>query len=680
MSADFADSRGLAALVAAMAAILLAPLSSSGVEFVLRRAPAAAAGTAGSAVLWCGDLPAEQATLAVAGPDGPVPARILWQRRGDPLAIVFETAGRGDTFTARLTAGGGALPDWTPRAGVLLETRSLPDGPVDRLVDVQKLWRQATNTQGRGLVPAIFDGFNRHGPTTAFLVRYVGWFGAPQDGRYEFATLSTDASFLLVDGRPVAEWPGWHGVEGGRHGQHRGAVQLGRGPHSIEYWSAQGGASGCAMSANWQPPGAARLEPMPASAFLPVAAFDVAAARGEGSEAAFGWRLVRSARAGQAAMVAVKLWRLNAEDPGLQAEWRLDDGTQRTGQAFEHVFGRTGLRQVELAMRRQGRVVARRRETVNVRPLWSQAAECPDSGYAEMRDRALGQALDRLPPDDAAGFVDMAERLDDAALLGKLGAAVLSRPEAFTGRQARVLHRLGFFYQRPAVQQYDSVTSAWHAVLADPAAPDVLRARTAVHLAGFLVHTCREVDEGLRLLDEQAPDAALSDEDRRLRTIFRADALVLLGRREAALAAYREAGTAVARADTDYEVRRRARIENARDFLRRKEYDAAEQVVRGLEWEWPLERLDLESGLLMVEVFRGRGENVMALGACRRLLAAAPADSRRPDLLLAAAEICRDLKRSAECRRLLAQLGREHPYSEAEARAKDRFPEEVIGQ
>jgi len=61
------------------------------------------------------------------------------------------------------------------------------------------------------------------------------------------------------------------------------------------------------------------------------------------------------------------------------------------------------------------------------------------------------------------------------------------------------------------------------------------------------------------------------------------------------------------------------------------------------------------------------------------MLAAAPAAPRRSDLLLLTAQICRDLKRDSDCQALLAQLWKDHPYSEAAALAKDRFPGMVIG-
>jgi len=308
-----------------------------------------------------------------------------------------------------------------------------------------------------------------------------------------------------------------------------------------------------------------------------------------------------------------------------------------------------------------------------------QLAEFPEHVYNDLRDRTLKEALSAMAPVDLAGFVRMAEKVEDWPFMGELAEVVYGRRTAFTNKTASTLHRLGFYYQRPGVMQYDRAIRVWRAVLADSTADAELRARTAVHLAGFLVHSGLDVAGGQRLLNEDAPDERLSGVDLRLRTIFRADALVLLGQREAAVACYRQAGNAVANDDTDYEVRRRSRIENARDYLRRKEYDAAEQVVRGLEWECPMERMELETGMLMAEVYRGRGEYLFALGVCRRLLAAAPADPRRSDLLLVAAQACRDLKRDSDSKALLAQLWKEHPYSEAAALAKDRFPEMVVG-
>jgi hypothetical protein len=659
-------------------ALAFAGSASAGIcEFTVRHEAGAWPAAAGAVTVWPVGVTPEQARMEVVSAAGTVGSRVLWGRSGDPMTIVFDTSSGAETYTVRIgNTGASPTPDWTPRAGLVLETRSRADGPVDKLTQLQNLWQHATNTFGRSLVPNIYDGAHRHGRAVDFLSRYSGWFQAPKDGRYEFAIVADNASFLLIDNRPVAAWPGWHDVEGSRHGQHNGAIEIKRGAHQIEFWNAQN-AAGFAISVAWQPPGAAHFAVMPPEAFAPVATFRVTAVQGD-TRAAMSWDVLNHAQAGENILVGMRFRALTPEE-GVNYLWRFDDGTEHHGAECAHVFSREGMRRVELTLRRQGQVVGTVQQTVSVHPNWLQLAEFSEHIYNDLRDRTLKESLNSMAPADLAGFVRMAEKVEDWTFLEGLAEAVYSRRTAFTGELASTLHSLGFYYQRPGVMQYDRVQTVWRAVLADPTAGAELRARTAVHLAGFLVHSGMDVAGGQRLLEENAPDESLSWIDRRLKTIFRADALVLLGQREAAVACYRQAGNVVANNDTDYEVRRRSRIENARDYLRRKEWDAAEQVVRGLEWEWPMERMELETGMLMAEVHRGRGELLMALGVCRRLLAAAPAAPRRSDLLLLTAQICRDLKRDGDCKALLAQLWKDHPYSEAAALAKDRFPEMVIG-
>ncbi len=670
--------RSAAALAAGMLAC--AGLASAGIcEFTVKREGGAWPAAAGSVTVWPVGVTPEQARMEVVTATGTVGSRIVWARTGDPMTLIFDTSGGAETYTVRISnAGVLPTPDWTPHSGLVLETRSRADGAVDKLTHVQNLWQHATNTFGRSLVPNIYDGTHRHGRPADFLSRYSGWFQAPRDGRYEFAVVADNASFLLIDSRPVAEWPGWHGVEGSRHGQHNGGIELTRGAHQIEFWNVQN-TGGFSIRVAWQLPGESRFVVMPSEAFAPVASFRVTGVAGDPVPAAIAWDVVQHAQAGEEIMIGMRFRALTSAE-GVNCLWRFDDHTEHQGNECLHVFSREGLRRVELTLRREGKVIGTLPQAISVHPNWLQLAEFPEHVYTDLRDRAGKESLPQMAPADLAGFVRMAEKVEDWAFMGELSDAVYARRAVFTNELASTLHRLGFYYQRPGVMQYDRVSTVWRAVLADPGVEADLRARTAVHLAGFLVHSGMDVAGGQHLLEEEAPDERLSGIDRRLKIIFRADALVLLGQREAAVACYRQAGNAVANNDTDYEVRRRGRIENARDYLRRKEWDAVEQVVRGLEWERPLERMELETGMLMADVHRGRGENLFALGVCRRLLAAAPADPRRSDLLLVTAQVCRDLKRDSDCKALLAQLWKDHPYSEAAALAKDRFPGMGNGQ
>ena len=654
--------------------VLFAGSSLAGIcEFSVVRDGGIWPAEAGAVAVYPVGVVPELARLEVITTSGVVGSRAVWARTGEPMTVIFDTSGGAEAYTVRLSSDGTSpTPDWMPHAGLLLETRSRAEGPVEKLAQVQQLWQHATNTFGRSRVPNIFDGSHRHGRSADFISRYSGWFQAPVAGRYGFAIIADNASFLLIDGAPVVEWPGWHNVDGARYGQHSGTVELSRGRHQLEFWNVQG-TSQFVISLAWQPPNEARFVILPPEAFLPVASFRVAGVRGDQAPAIFSWAVAQHALAGEeAGLFGLRFQALDAGE-GKSFHWRFDDHTEQSGSSCLHVFSRSGARRVELTVRQQGHVLGTVQQMVSVHPNWLQGAEFPEQVYAELRSHVSPETLDQMAPADLAGYLRLAEKVEDWGFMKDLAGAVYRRQAVFTNELAATLQSLGFYYQRPGVMQYDRVVAVWRAVLADAAASPELCARTAVCLAAFLVHSGTDVAGGQQLLTECAPDDHLAWADRRFKLIVRADALVLQGQREAAVACYRQAGTAAANNDTNYEVRRRGRIENARDYLRRKEWDAAEQVVRSLEWEWPMERLELETGLLMVEVHRGRNELQLARGVCRRLLAAAPANPRRADLLLVTAQVCRDLKHDRECQVLLQQLWKEHPYSEAAALAKDRF-------
>jgi Tfp pilus assembly protein PilF len=114
-------------------------------------------------------------------------------------------------------------------------------------------------------------------------------------------------------------------------------------------------------------------------------------------------------------------------------------------------------------------------------------------------------------------------------------------------------------------------------------------------------------------------------------------------------------------------VRRAARLERARSYLRMREYEAAESTLRALEWERPITRMELSTGLLLIEVFHRRGELQIALAHARRLLAVAPAGPQQADLLLKKVEICRTMGLNNEAEAARLRLEAEYPYSEAAA-------------
>ena len=84
-----------------------------------------------------------------------------------------------------------------------------------------------------------------------FLSRYSGTLNIATTGKYGFMTSSQDASFLLIDDKPVVSAPGHHGPV---HQAFRGSrqdIQLSAGPHKFEYYHAAAGQNAM-MVAAWE--------------------------------------------------------------------------------------------------------------------------------------------------------------------------------------------------------------------------------------------------------------------------------------------------------------------------------------------------------------------------------------------------------------------------------------------
>jgi hypothetical protein len=182
---------------------------------------------------------------------------------------------------------------------------------------------------------------------------------------------------------------------------------------------------------------------------------------------------------------------------------------------------------------------------------------------------------------------------------------------------------------------------------------------------GFLDHAAAGAQLGAVAADQ------LGGDDQRLLKMYQGDAALLAGDVEGARRHYLAAGTAAAPGDLKYAVQRRTRLETARDYIRQGDYDAAEGMVRAVEWETPVERMGTETGLLLARVWTARKELPFALSRCRLMLLSAPDDARRPEVLLALVQVHLAAGHGAEAAEVARRLISDHPYSEAAARVKD---------
>ncbi len=207
-----------------------------------------------------------------------VPFQIIWNEPKGETVLIFPAKGSGEKYYLYYNNPGifgTAYSSWKPRLSLTLETLENPGGKADNWAQMEQLIRRSGKVYGKGFVNKIWQGINPYGPNDNYLSIYHGYLDIKEGGTYRIATVSDDASFLFIDGKGVAEWPGRHRVWRGMRGQHGAAVELSPGLHSIAYYHREvRGAQ--IMIAAWKRPGENKLEVIPASAYLhPVRAEEI---------------------------------------------------------------------------------------------------------------------------------------------------------------------------------------------------------------------------------------------------------------------------------------------------------------------------------------------------------------------------------------------------------------------
>ena len=600
---------------------------------------------------------------------------LLWRAEGQPYRVLFDCSENEQTYYVYPAPDSASLATtWKATPGLVLETRVRADGEPDSAERIMSIYDACAPTLGRSCVDRVFVGIHPHGPNTSLAASFRGVFTVPRAGTYGFATVSDDASCILVDGEVVAQWPGWHGPLDGLRGAFGGEVELKAGRHDFTYYNIQKDGGFCVVT-GWKPPGQAGYSVMPADAFLPVARFRVAgceAASREPVQPRFTWRMTGHARVDKMSLITVVFTCLNAEG-NYAARWLFDDGTEQRGTTVTHVFCRDGMRRVRLSVHTGERELGHVEHTVRIHPRWKQREAWSGSVFGKQRAWLLGLELARLSVDDLAELYRIAARIEDRELRNKSGFACLQRKEHFGPAHADVFYDLALHMQHHSLKRLDLADEAfgWCDAIATNNPP--LRAAGRMHRAGMYIHCLQKIEKGQVLL-ESIDSSVMDPSDQRLKTIFEADALLALGHVGAARALYLSVGTVVDRGDMHFAIRRRGRLQTARDYLSRGEYDAAESIIRAIEWETPLERLNTETGLLMIRVHMSRKHYRMAYSHCHRLIYVSTTDARRPRILLALGRVCLATGRKGEAGEVFRMLSDQHPYSEAAALARDAWP------
>jgi len=126
---------------------------------------------------------------------------------------------------------------WVPKYGLVFQTIQRPEGDNPRSVaEMAKLIDGSKAKYGARFQRRVADGYNPFGPSDYYIRIYRGWINILKAGKYQFCTVSNEASFSFLDGKELIPWPGRQTADRGARGEVNATAELTAGLHYLEYY------------------------------------------------------------------------------------------------------------------------------------------------------------------------------------------------------------------------------------------------------------------------------------------------------------------------------------------------------------------------------------------------------------------------------------------------------------
>lgn len=212
-------------------------------------------------------LPSDCGGYLVCNGNGEVLKSSVLRREGSHMRVFFNTQSGDGLLLAILKDKKITDNRIVNESGLLhvVKKAGEPIGDVKSPAAFNELWSKAVFL-GAQFEERVFSGYNPFGDNKDTLHSYNGYLKIGKSGSYRFYTASTDASFILIDGKPVVSWPGKHDQGKGINNEIWGDVHLEEGVHVFKYIHANTGDRLYAVAAMLLP-GETKNSVIPASAF-----------------------------------------------------------------------------------------------------------------------------------------------------------------------------------------------------------------------------------------------------------------------------------------------------------------------------------------------------------------------------------------------------------------------------
>ncbi len=621
---------------------------------------------------------------------------VLWTTPGEPLILLFDSSSNAGGYRIYLASNWPPLHLTDTHAGTWLETR-LGDGRViTKLQDMLDSWQKSTTVEGRSMVGNIFEGGNRFGPQTNLFLHLQSWFATDKPEHLDFAPVSVDSSFVLVDGKEVVEWPGSHDWNYGPQGPPQGGVDLAAGMHVVDYYNAYVKRDGgrppvlACLSVRGGPFTNWTMLTPNVPFFRPVvlanaSGYEVQAAGGTPGEKvpplAFNWAITNEAPIftdyPDLGFVAMQFSCLSPPKNGTLT-WSFDDGTTADGAQVSHTFARPGLRTVRLTLKNGDATLATVARPVGVHfrfaPILHQEPELDDPLEKEVMAR---DPATLITPDLASAFAVLGAFHKKNDLI-QLAPAMIPKIKDVKDDDLPYLKNAVLHFVHDDREHFDLQEQLLRALIdrtsASTAPPLVaVASQSRLLLAQLLVKFTDQPAEINKLVDAINAPSLIDNQPRSL-DILRGDILLAAGDVDGARKKYQAMTGNPQGADARSSIRRTARISQARAFIDRKDDDAAEEALRDVSWEAPVEKLSPDWALTRLRLYQDENLPQAAFLWAKHLLPVINT-AGRSELLYRLTDLALAQNDADLAHKTLDELLKKHPYSEEAAQAKSRWPQ-----
>jgi tetratricopeptide (TPR) repeat protein len=603
------------------------------------------------------DVEAGGADLRVVDPGGrPVPFGIVHASAEGRCLIAFAARRKQGSYAVYYdNPYARPVPQAFPAQGLFYETRPIPENAVvNDWSDALRVLASAGPAYGAAPWGQVFDAYNPFGPQSRYVGIYSGFIRCPTDGTYNFATLSDDSSFLLVDDRLVTQWVGPHRIQQGRHGEQGGTIELTRGPHRFEYVHFSFGTSSRAAAA-WQPPGGDHVVIIPGGAFpgLPEARVFESQRLGQPACADFTHRTESYCEADEAQMTAVRFVSTSSTEGDTLIEryaWDFGDGQGSAEPQPLHVFLAPGTFDVTLSITTTAGQGTACRKRVRVEPVY----EDMDFTLAKMAkfwDGVKDYRFDRLPTPSLTALWTFATHMEMPDAAATAAEQLYGRRDDLEPAQfADVALALGRYYEGRGGRP-DEARRCFEAALdALPESDQRRRLEARFALADHIFYYENDPARARQEYAKLRADFPRTDPSQaRLALIRIGDTHRQQGDAAKALEFYSQAEADPAYAPQEpADVAKGAGLQQVRAYLRRGEGAEARKRLEALLWLYPTMRLEGEPALLHVQAALLDADFAEAKKQADAYIAFSKDANYLPALHVGAAEACIELGRTDE--------------------------------